>query len=69
MKPFFAYIIGLTLYILTLAVLSCNNDTDDLQPNNDTLNQAPNQRMPDNTLSNDTTSYPRMNDRIPDSAQ
>jgi hypothetical protein len=65
MKTFFAYIIGLTLYILTLAMLSCNNDTDDVGRTNDTLNQ----RMPDNTPTNDTTSYPRMNDRIPDSAQ
>ena len=69
MKTFFAYIIGLTLYILTLAAISCNNDTDEVRPNNDTVNQLPNPRMPDNTPSNDTTSYPRMNDRIPDSAQ
>lgn len=69
MKTFLAYIIGLTLYILTLAALSCNNDKDDLRPSNDSLDQLPGQRMPDNTPSNDTVSYPRMNDRIPDSAQ
>ncbi|HEX2630266.1 MAG TPA: hypothetical protein VHM26_14665 [Chitinophagaceae bacterium] len=65
MKIFFAYIIGLALYIMSLAVLSCNNNADDTRPKNDTINPS----MPSTTPSNDTTSYPRMNDRVPDSAQ